>query len=232
MIIKFGPTVVGARGTIAGTTFSANKSGPYAKAWSKGANPKSAEQTEQRGGFGSLASSWRDLTQAQRDDWIDYAGDPAQEKTNSLGENFFASGFNWYIEINEALEAAEEARRVDAPIFIRPPPPILQPAVETFFVTGAAVDTHVFLATGSPGLGVNLVIFALVTGQGRTAISGNLTAMKIAIPSAGRKVFYQDEIEAAFGTIILGQREFFHVQVQDSQGQRSPLVANFDDANS
>ncbi len=79
-IAKFGPTVTGLRGTVAGTTFSANKSGPYARGWSRGANPRSSLQSTQRGRLGALAAAWRDLTQVQRDDWIVYAALPAQDR--------------------------------------------------------------------------------------------------------------------------------------------------------
>ncbi len=229
-LVKFGPTVVGARGTIAGTIFSANKGGPYARGWSKGANPQSTLQTDQRGRFTSLSAAWRDLTQVQRDDWIDYADDPAQELTNSLGESYFASGANWYLRINDHLEAAGEARRNDAPTLVRPVAPILDDADTFLFITDGSFSTRVRLLPGSPNLGFNHLIVARVTTQGRTAIAAGFKFQLFAIPDGFRRIFFQPEIEATWGTIVIDQRMFVQIQSQDSHGQRSPIDSTFTDA--
>ncbi len=231
-IVKFGPTVVGARGTIAGTTFSANKAGPYARGWSRGSDPTTTLQTSQRGRLGALAAAWRDLTQVQRDDWIDYADDPPQELTNSLGETYFASGFNWYVKINDQLEAAGEARRDDAPTLTRPLAPILFDAGVQLWTTGGAENTRIRLGSGSPNLGFNHVIIARITGQGRTAIAAGFKFELIDVPDGNRRIFFQTPIQQSFGTIALLQRMFVQVRTQDSHGQRSPLDATFADAQS
>lgn len=230
-IVKFGPTVVGARGTIAGTIFSANKAGPFARGWSKGSNPNSSLQTGQRGQFGALAAAWRDLTDSQKDDWNDYADDPAQELTNSLGETYFASGFNWYVKINDQLEAAGDARRVDAPTLTRPLAPILT-VFTTLWTTGAVSESRIVLSASSPNLGFDHNVVARITGQGRTAIVAGFTFLTIEVPDGSRRILFQDELESAFGTIALGQRMFVQVRSQDSHGQRSPLDARFADAQS
>lgn len=231
-IIRFGPMVIGARGLVAGTIFSANKAGPFARGWSKGANPASPLQSAQRGRFTALAAAWRDLTQVQRDDWIDYAADPAQERTNSLGVDFFASGFNWYILINDHLEAAGEARRNDAPTLVRPVAPIL---TDTFGIprlrtTPSAAETRLAVDVASPNLGFNHVIFARITGLGRTAIAAGFAFMIIDVPNVSRIIVFQSEIEAAFGEIVLQQRMFATMRTQDSQGQRSPEDTLFVDS--
>ncbi|KKM91775.1 hypothetical protein LCGC14_1225190 [marine sediment metagenome] len=231
-IVKFGPTVVGARGTIAGTIFSANQAGPFARGWSRGSNPTSTLQSAQRGRFGALAAAWRDLTQVQRDDWIDYADDPAQELTNSLGETYFISGFNWSIKINDHLEAAGEARRVDAPTLVRPLAPILTDAGVELRTTAGGNDTRIRLDAASPNLGFNHVVIARITGEGRTAIAAGFKSQRIAVPDGTRRVFFQPQIESTFGTIALLQRMFVQVRTQDSHGQRSPLDATFADAQS
>ena len=229
MIVKFGVMVVGARGTIGGATFSANKSGPYARAWSKGANPKSTLQSSQRGGLGDLAASWRDLTQVQRDDWITYAALPAQDLINSLGETYSISGFNWYVKINLALEAAGEARRVDAPTLTRPSAPIFDAGVE-LFITSGSTDTRVRYDATTPDITFNHTVFARIAGQGRSALASNFAFQIIGVPNVARRIFFQDELEAAFGTIALGQRMFVHSSAQDSHGQRSPIDSTFVDA--
>lgn len=228
--VKFGPTVVGLRGTIAGTTFSANKAGPYARAWSKGANPRSTPQSDQRGRLGSIAASWRALTQVQRDDWIDYADLAAQDLTNSLGETYSVSGFNWYVRINDHLELAGEARRVDAPTLTRPTAPILSDADTLLYITSGSANTRIRLTGGSPNPGFNHYVAARITGQGRSAIAAGFKFQKIAIPDVNLRILFQSPIEATFGTIDLGQRMFVVLQSQDSHGQRSPSDTYYTDA--
>ncbi|MEE8539994.1 MAG: hypothetical protein V3S54_09260 [Woeseiaceae bacterium] len=228
-IVKFGPTVVGARGTIAGTIFSANRGGPYARGWSRGSNPSSSLQLAQRSALAQQSSDWRDLTVAQQDDWIDYADDPPQELTNSLGETYFASGPNWFVRINLHLVAAGEATRVDAPTLTRPLAPILDTATRLSTTAGVG-NTRVQFTVASPNLGFNHVMQARVTDQGRTAIAAGFKFQIIAVPNVSRIVVFQDEIEATFGTIILGQRMFMQARSQDSHGQRSPFVQGTFDA--
>ena len=229
-IIKFGAMVVGARGTAGGLIFSANKSGPYVRAWSKGANPQTSLQQSQRATLGDLAGRWRDLTVAEQDDWIDYADDAAQELTNSLGETYFISGFNWYVRINLHLLQAAGGVRDDAPTNTRPALPIIGSGGTNFYTTAGALVTRIIMDAGSPGLAEQHFVTAIVTGQGRTVYPDNQTYMINEVPNGARRLLFQDEIESSFGDIILGQRMFASVQVQDDQGQRSAPATIFKDA--
>ena len=231
-ILKFGPTVVGARGTIAGTIFSANKSGPFARTWSRSSNPRTALQTAQRATWSTFASAWKDLAQAERDDWDDYADDAPQELTNSLGETYFASGFAWYVRINTHLTIAGAAARDDAPTLTRPTAPVIQNA--TLFITGAAGITKVRYAVGDPALtdlhGINARV---VSSQGITHLPSRMPFIIIEVPNAvSRNVDCEAEIEALFGTIALGQRWLVSTYIQDAHGQRGPEATAVDDAQS
>ena len=124
-IVKFGPTVAGIRGTIAGITFSANKASPYAKAWAKGANPTTALQTDQRSRLGSLPNAWRALTGVQQAAWDTFAALPAQDLLNSLGETYSISGFGWYVKVNARLLAMGRAVRTPVPTQARPAAPAI-----------------------------------------------------------------------------------------------------------
>ncbi len=228
--VKFGPTVIGLRGTIAGTTFSANGSGPYARAWSKGANPRSTPQSDQRGRLGSIAASWRDLTQVQRDDWIAYALLAAQDLVNSLGETYSASGFNWYVRINDHLELAGEARRVDAPTLTRPLAPIIEQPGTLLYKTGGSANTRVRITGASPNPAFNHYVTARITGEGRSAIAAGFKFQKIDVPDVNRRILFQSPLESSFGTIELLQRMFVDLQSQDSHGQRSPSDTFYTDA--
>ncbi len=228
-IIKFGVAVVGARGTAGGLTFSANKAGPYFKSWSKSANPRSPAQTLHRNKLADFAANWANLTDAQRDDWIDYADDPAQELTNSLGETYFASGFNWYVRINLNLQSAGAAQRVDAPTIARPAAPIFSSGTALRTTAGGG-NTRAFFDVASPNLGFEHVLEARITSQGRTAIASGFKFQIVDVPNVSRVIVFQPEIEATFGTITLGQRMFINARTQNAHGRRSPLDSFLVDA--
>ena len=124
-IIKLGVTVVGIRGTVGGMTFSANKAGPYAQAWYKGANPRTLPQTAQRGRLGSIPQLWRALSGAQQTAWDTFAALPAQELFNSLGESYFISGFGWFSKTNIRLIAVGRATTTATPVIARPAAPTI-----------------------------------------------------------------------------------------------------------
>ena len=103
-ILKFGPTVTGLRGTVAGSIFSANKAGPYVRAWSRSANRRTPSQTNVRSILAHAAGLWRAEDSGDRDDWDTWAALPAQARTNSLGQEYFLSGFQWYTALNIRLQ--------------------------------------------------------------------------------------------------------------------------------
>ncbi len=181
-IIKFGTLVIGARGTIGGATLSANKSGPYAKAWAKSGDQRSPLQTSQRARLTTAAQLWRTLTTAQKADWDTYAGLSAQEKTNSLGETYEVSGFAWFLALtNNLLEAALDPI-LDAPVLTTPGTPVIDSL--TFKATGAASDTTLTMDITSPGLDdLHIITGAVYNSAGRVAAFTNLTNLILAHPT-------------------------------------------------
>lgn len=221
-IAKFAAPVSGLRGTVGGITYSANGSGPYVKAWSRSANPRTTLQSDQRGRIATRAAAWRNLTNAQRDDWIDYADDPAQLRTNSLGETFFASGFNWYVKINQNLVAADEPTRVDAPTLTRSAPPVIR-GNSSLRITGGAGVSRVEVTVASPNPTFNHVLFCMLTRLGRTVFPPKKPFVLLGVPDVNLRLFPQAELQDIFGTIDLSQRAFYQLQIQDSHGQRSAV---------
>lgn len=228
-IVKFGVLVVGARGTIGGATFTANQTGPFVRQWSKGSNPRTSKQSEQRGLIGTLASSWRALSTAQQDDWDDYALLPPQEKTNSLGETYVISGFLWYVAINQNLTAAGAALRVDAPTLTRPTAPIIQDAF--LYVTGHVNNTAVQYTVADPDVDALHGVHAkVVNSQGIRHIPDKMPFIILLVPNVIRAINIESEIEAEFGTIALGQRMLLSTFIQDAHGQRGPTDTTAVDA--
>lgn len=138
-ITKIGPPLSGIRGTIGGVTYSANGASTYAKAWSKGPNPRTSKQSDERTFLSRMPALWGALTPAQRAGWRTFAADPAQELFNSLGDGYFASGFNWFVKCNIRNLRVTAPIRDDFPTQARPAPP----TITAFRVTPAGVDTNI-----------------------------------------------------------------------------------------
>ena len=135
-ITKVGPPLAGIRGTIAGITYSANGTGTYAKAWAPPVNPKSPKQTTERGFLSQMPSLWNALTPVQQTAWDTFSGNPAQELFNSLGESYFASGWNWFCKCNVRLIRVGRTPLQPVPTQARP----ASPTINEFRVCDAGSD--------------------------------------------------------------------------------------------
>lgn len=123
-IIQMGQLVAGIRGTVGGVTYSANASGPYAKLWARGPRPTSTAASNERRRLSTWGPRWLAMNPLLRSGWDTYAALPAQAKTNSLGQTYYASGFNWFVEINTARELCGLAYTTSTPSNPAPAAPV------------------------------------------------------------------------------------------------------------
>jgi len=226
-IVLLGPLISGIRGTVAGTIFSANKSGPFARGWNKGPNPNSNLQSQQRRTTAAFSEYWRNLSQANRDAWDVWAALPAQEKTNSLGQPYYASGFNWYCAINIRLTNVGRATRATPPVIARPAAPTLS-AMNTYH-TGHALPSNVVYPAGTFS-GYDLILF--IAAANSHGVISKYNAWRLILQSqAPGSTFtnYQTELEAAFGVIATTQRLFCRLHRQTTDGVRSAASTTWDD---
>lgn len=102
LLIKFGPLVTAASGSVGGLTFARNKSGPYVRARTKPVNPNTALQQRARAAMAMLTEYWAEtLTGADRLAWKLYAD--TVNMLNKLGEAVKHSGMNHFIRSNSFL---------------------------------------------------------------------------------------------------------------------------------
>lgn len=221
MIITFGVSIVGARGTAGGLTFSANKSGPYARLWSRGANPSSPLQSSQRGNLTTHAAGWRALSAANQALWDAYAALPAQELFNSLGQSYFVSGFNWYVNINIGRIRAGQAIRTTPPSVVRPVAPIIQTVVLRAGVPDSA--SFIQFSAGDPALADrHLAHCQLVNSVGVNFVPQRMPFIVLAVPDVSRKIFIKPEITSIFGAPVVGQRLLVRCWTQGVHAQKGP----------
>ncbi len=223
-IVTFAAPVSGLRGKVGGNVFSANKSGPYLKAWGRGSNPRTDIQTNHRGDLILFSQAWQNLTAAERTTWDVYAALPAQDKTNSLGETFSASGFNWFVAINLNRRRVGQGQLNTAPLAGTPATPIVD--FTLFRSTANPSTTVTSFNVASPNLAFDHIIKAVVVAStGHTKQAEIRPFIKDAVPSGpSRIISFKPELEDRFGTLIAGQRGFFTAQSQSPEGRRSTVA--------
>ena len=90
------------RGRIGGNIASRNGSGAYLKKFTNPINPQTVAQQIVRAIFGAISAAWRSLTELQQNEWNFAATLRPQE--DSLGNEFFLSGFGLFNKLQNALE--------------------------------------------------------------------------------------------------------------------------------
>ena len=218
-IVKYGGGIVGIRGTTGGNTFSANTNGNYVKTWARPRNPRSYGQTLNRYLYQQWPAAWRALSDEQRTDWNDYAA--LHPLTNSLGEEYYRSGFQWFTHCNQNLIVTEGTPIADAPVGEQPD--TIEPNSLTYddsgvpYTVAVNFDEHAFD-------GVFIVIFAHVL-----PFSGNMSwptryDLLRYLYDPGEGVTLVDswsQHAAKYGPPQLGYKWFAHVVTQTTEGLRS-----------
>ena len=202
-IIAIGPPLSGIRGTVGGITFSANKSGPYAKIWSQTTNPRTPSQSRERGFLARMSSLWNAMTDVERAAWDTFAALPAQDLTNSLGETFSASGFNWFTKTNIRLLRVGLTPLVPVPTQARP----AAPTITEFRVTVAGTESNLTVggtpsaSTSAPGQPASLAFDVNVFTAWISATPANPTGwIRYDLPTA-KNVTKYTITENGFGPV-------------------------------
>lgn len=98
-LVKYGGGIVGASGSIAGTTHARNRFGNYIRSRTKPVNPNTQRQANVRQAMQYLSNYWSAvLSSENRLLWSTYAAAIAMK--NRLGETVYLTGFNHFIRAN------------------------------------------------------------------------------------------------------------------------------------
>lgn len=134
-IIRFGGGIADARGSIGGTTFSRNGSGPLIRQRTAGVQPRSTNQHVYRSRASDLAKRFSaSLTDAQRASWRSFA--QSNPTLNRFGNTLVLSAIAMYTKLNSIILLANG-------LVIDDPPPSLSVSSPTALSISAA--------SGSPG---------------------------------------------------------------------------------
>jgi len=208
-------------GKIAATVYSRNRGGAVIRNRRTPINRRSVGQSGQRQALASFASSWRGLTQSQRDSWNSATG--AFPYQNKLGETKYLSGAQLYQQFNQNSLLIGGSAITTAPASF---------AFATFTATLTAASTPTmsiaFTPTPMP-TDNNLLVYA--TGN----LSPGITAPN---RSSFRKIgLIADadtspadvlaDYQAVFGDPVAGQKIFVELRPVAATGQGgTPLRAS------
>ncbi len=217
-IIKLGTIVTGIRGTLGGIVFSANASGPYAKRWRMPIIGRAPKQLEQRNLLSAMPTTWRALTQTQRDAWDTWAALPGQELTNSLGDPYYISGFLWYTKINVWGVTIGFSLLSNPPTMTKP----TAPTILTADVQNTPLTAKVTYAAGTFGATDSIVIFAAPWPHTSALVPPNTFRFLRGVFNPPSTSFtFQTQWQAALGDPIITNKAFVHVYIQNQQRYRS-----------
>lgn len=114
-IIKLGPVVADARGSVGGTVFSRNAAGAYMKQRTVPTYPGSAKQVARAALLSTIIDDWKNtLGNAPRAAWNALAA--ITKLPNKLGEMFTPSGMNLFVKANFMLDLTGQAHITAPPV--------------------------------------------------------------------------------------------------------------------
>lgn len=112
--ILFTAFMADARGKVAGSVFSKNRSGAYIRTKVTPTNPSTTSQSGARSRFTGFSQGWRGLTQDQRNAWRDATQN--FPKTNQFGSIYYLSGSALYQSLNNTLQTVGGTPISDPPL--------------------------------------------------------------------------------------------------------------------
>lgn len=206
-----GPTVAAVSGSIGGTTYSRNRGGAYMRRRAIPSNPSTIYQEAQRARIALYSQQFAALTGAQQLQWQAWA--LQNQLTNSLGSQISMSAHQSYVRLNTRLNAAGDAA-------ISAPPVGAAPAGLTSLSATGDIGAGAFALTfAATPLGADdrlVVDAAVVNSLGIHYVANLFKQVVVSAKAQATGLDTKSDIEARFGTLIVGQVVYFRCAVHDS----------------
>lgn len=112
-LVKYGPLVENASGTIGDTTFAPGPGGAIARTKNRQCNQATTAQLAARSALSTTAKLWQTLTSTQQAAWS--AAAKTRPYTNRIGEQHTLSGYQFFVKLNNTLYQGGETLLTDPP---------------------------------------------------------------------------------------------------------------------
>lgn len=221
--------VTGIRGKVGGVIFSANKSGPHLKIRPAQLRPSFPSISEEQIFIAGQGRLWAALGGATQALWNAWAALAPQDQTDSLGNLYSLSGWQWYNKINAVRRKLGRGERTIPPSTAQPS----APTISTFTLSslfGAPFSARITYPAGQFA-GFDMFISAAVAGSfGRNSpVHSYQPIFWRQVPGASSQVFEVAWVNY-FGSVIVGQRGFIFVRRANSHTYLSPPTLISSDA--
>jgi hypothetical protein len=200
-----GPMVSAISGSQGGTTFSRNPYGAYTRTRAIPTVSTTQAATNAKARFTTASQAWNGLTAAQRLSWEGWAAQ--NPVVDALGQQQQLKGNAAYIRINALLDYAGESPLSAPPI--TDPPTALTDLSQTLDI-GAGTFLITFAATPLAADDVLVSRVAVVDSGGITYVQNYMRLVDFSAKAQATGLDIQTEIEAVFGTLVVGQ--FVHLE--------------------
>jgi hypothetical protein len=187
-------------GSYQGITSSRNRFGQYVRTRATPVNPSTSFQDAVRARLAAAATAWRNLTALQREGWASLG--EFMERTDSLGQAYFLTGFQAFVSVRSNLAAAGDAALADAPLYAPPD------AMTSLTPTISAAAFSVAFAPTPLGAGEKLFLSASPPRSAGRAFEGDVRLIQVSAAAAASPFVVTTAYTARFGTPVVGQRIF------------------------
>tara|TARA_R110000868_G_scaffold42833_1_gene144465 strand:+ start:271 stop:957 length:687 start_codon:yes stop_codon:yes gene_type:complete len=220
--IKLTAFLADIRGKVAGTVFSKNRGGAYARTKVSPINAQTTRQSAVRSQLTSWAQAFRSLSASQIASWNSAVSNFTS--TDVFGDVKTPSGINLYVKLNMNLD------QIGASNISTPPLPSAVASISTLTLTANGTSPALSLAyTPSPvPADTDWIVEATApVSPGKSFVKSEYRQISVIAEAATTPANLLAAYAAKFGNPITGQKTFVRVTpVNNVTGQRGlPLVA-------
>lgn len=202
-------------------TAAKNRGGLYLRARAAVTNPQTPGQTLIRTMLAAVSTTWRTLTEEQRQGWYDWAA--VNPITNVFGDPLLMTGSQAYIALNTPRLQAGLDQVDDAPVgFGQPISPYIKVGdAATLVITGAAVDLLIPLQTPEIEEGELLTYVSKPQSQSTRFFKGPYQLLGVTSKTGGPGSTNVELDETVLPPVAAGQVVFFRVRMTTDTGRLS-----------
>lgn len=226
--LKFGAAVVDIRGSIGGWIFARNANASYAKRFTKPTNPDTGGQQEVRGIFSEVSQAWKDLSDAERNAWVEAAALSEWSYLNKVGEVSYYTGSQLFNKLNGQLRQLNPV----ATLFSTPPTALSLTAIYqlSFIPTDDPTEGFFLSVNNSVDLPAGQQVKVYSTGPVSPGVyrpKGSQFKLLGTFPTAGSGTPDIEDVTTAylakFGALVIGQNIWCKVETYaPATGQTIP----------
>lgn len=196
------------RNKLNGSVFSKNRYGAYVRTKVTPVNPQSTSQQNARAILGSLAQTWRTLTEPQRQSWIDAA--PNFPFSDIYGNSKILSGSTLFQKLNNTLSSNE------VQINLLAPSPSQIPNLALASLTATAGTQLLSLDFAPSPIPANTILIIESTGNvppGISFVKNKFRKISTASSSDTSPANLTSDFTDVHGSLVIGQKIFVRVKV-------------------